>query len=378
MWSYVGDNAEKLIATQAAEYVVALLNIGLMFDPLTGNRIPVFNQFTQFQRLMSASKHTPSVLYGEQPRYFLIVEVTQESDPFPFLIETYQDSLGNWLPVIPSSAKNFLPQPASYEESIPITELLWLTVKASEPAIVSARAAAKFLMENNYFPSLYPNSNMVDERLVHAEMREVSPSSVAVTARNRKVWDEEKLEKLENEIDQLGSLLAERLLEKQALLRSLQDRLLAEGIREGLESRAAHYDSLESVEERLGRIEVVVKKLEGQLEEKEATRSKLKLNIKNDRDKETFQIEGLQTDLRSTSTTSRTYVYIVVDYLPQDLLTVIDENIKGANRQRRQFLMVSDTWRTSGISGWTLQTHFPFSWDYQSLSNLLDSTFIVT
>eukprot|EP00960_Hanusia_phi_P045519 757291-Hanusia_phi.AAC.4 len=188
---------------------------------------------------------------------------------------------------------------------------------------------------------------MVDERLVHAEvellrlffsltnslkMREVSPSSVAVTARNRKVWDEEKLEKLENEIDQLGSLLAERLLEKQALLRSLQDRLLAEGIREGLESRAAHYDSLESVEERLGRIEVVVKKLEGHLEEKEATRSKLKLNIKNDRgvlngklhsllmdvkDKETFQIEGLQTDLRSTSTTSRTYVYIVVDYLPQ-------------------------------------------------------------
>ncbi|EKX33694.1 hypothetical protein GUITHDRAFT_120084 [Guillardia theta CCMP2712] len=331
LWKHVSDNAEVSVATSAAQYVIALMNIGIMFDPLTGNRIPFFNQFTQFERLMSASKHSPSVVYGIEPRFFLIVEVTQDSDPFPFLIETYQDSLGNWQVSKPDAVR---PQAASYEVSIPITEMLWLSVKENEPAIVSARAAgegfAKFLMENNYFPSVDPNTNMVEERLLLMKMRDVSPTSVAVAARNREVWDTEKLEKLDKEIDRLGSLLADRLQEKKQLLQSVQERIL----REGKDTRSGSYDSVESVEERLKRIELVVKDLETRLEAKEKDKG--------------------------------------------DLLKVIDENAKQTMRQRRQLFLYSDAWRTSDISSWNLQAHMPFSWDYQTLSDRLNLTSIPT
>ena len=40
------------------------------------------------------------------------------------------------------------------------------------------------------------------------KMRDVSPTSVAVAARNRKVWDTEELEKLEREVSGAGCSLA--------------------------------------------------------------------------------------------------------------------------------------------------------------------------
>ena len=41
-------------------------------------------------------------------RYFLVLEIRQDAEPFMFLVEAYQDSLQNWIPIMPSPSKNFL------------------------------------------------------------------------------------------------------------------------------------------------------------------------------------------------------------------------------------------------------------------------------
>ena len=52
-----------------------------------------------------------SLTFPLQPRtqrYFLVLEIRQDAEPFIFLVEVYQDTLRNWIPIMPSPSKNFL------------------------------------------------------------------------------------------------------------------------------------------------------------------------------------------------------------------------------------------------------------------------------
>ena len=183
----------------AAQYLVALLNVRNIFP------VP-----TTLERLVAAYVNAQAV----PPRYFLVLEVAQRADPFIFLLEAYEDKRKNWIPIFPSPSKNFLALkcvrcngglgarlgdncageeiPGRCEAGIavssPRVEQQWTSQLPSHPAVASARLAAQFILEKNYFAMAEPNRDFREERVVLAEVRVETLQQTSAAQRRRRAY----------------------------------------------------------------------------------------------------------------------------------------------------------------------------------------------
>lgn len=64
----------------------------------------------------------------------------------------------------------------------------------------------------------------------------------------------------------------------------------------------------------------------------------------------------------------RTYVFLVVDYLPADLLTSKDLVARARARERRVLVLYSDKWRSRGEIDWSVVANHKFSLLQEDLS----------
>jgi len=67
----------------------------------------------------------------------------------------------------------------------------------------------------------------------------------------------------------------------------------------------------------------------------------------------------------------RTYVFLVVDYLPAALMTTKEEHLREEARVRRGLVLFSDAWKTRGKIDWTVLANHPFNLRQQDLTDAL-------
>ena len=151
------DSAELSKVTVAAEYVVALLNLrGMFANP------------TMYDRTI-VSYRCPRVV--DSPRYFIVMDINEGDDSFLFMIETYQDQLRNWQPIIPTPTKNFK-YAGSNGQSAAEADInfdLWFGAPLNDPVVLSAITSARAHLESSYFPMTF-NKSYSHLKPLHAEL----------------------------------------------------------------------------------------------------------------------------------------------------------------------------------------------------------------
>ena len=254
----------------AAQYLVALLNVRNIFP------VP-----TTLERLVAAYVNEQAV----PPRYFLVLEVAQRADPFIFLLEAYEDKRKNWIPIFPSPSKNFLalkcvrcngrlgPRlgdncageqiPGRCEAGIavssPRVEQQWTSQLPSHPAVASARLAAQFILEKNYFAMAEPNRDFREERVVLAEVRDETLQQTSAAQRRRRAYVRRQAAAEAGAERAAAAALAHALVQHKRLLTDAQS-VLDRSPDEALS--AAHADARE-VE--LQAVELQIERLEAEL-----------------------------------------------------------------------------------------------------------------
>ena len=372
----------------AAQYLVALLNVRNIFP------VP-----TTLERLVAAYVNAQAV----PPRYFLVLEVAQRADPFIFLLEAYEDKRKNWIPIFPSPSKNFLALkcvrcngglgarlgdncageeiPGRCEAGIavssPRVEQQWTSQLPSHPAVASARLAAQFILEKNYFAMAEPNRDFREERVVLAEVRVETLQQTTAAQRRRRAYVRRQAAAQAAAERAAAAALAHALVQHKRLLTDAQS-VLDLSPDEALSP--AHVDAREG---ELRAVELQIERLEAELadskrrrmehldEELVLTRALSDVGVALDDDGSSLEAPGddsgrqalghddsspdasslgvadrgvlgegragldgeIQANgqVRQAAATSedfeRTYVFLVVDYLPAALMTT-----KGASR----------------------------------------------
>ena len=357
-WPVVNDAVELETVTVAAGYVVALLNLR-----------QVFVNATALERLLVAYRCPVDNNGAISSRYFLVMDVTEGDDPFAFMVETYQDKLRNWQPILASPTKNFKESPSGF---VDLTSDLWFAAHAQDSIIISAQQAAALYMETLYYPRQgMPNYRF--EKLVHSEFLESTPSQRRMQETSSA---QRQLEKLEGEIHALAgnlsvvlSIKKSRMLEYESKRSQAQDALgrnvsrdsrTAAVVDEWLRFHAAHQADMETLEHDASALD---QQLNDAAQEKDVIGARLQ-EVEAQPEPQRRARHGA----RGLEGSTQVHAYLVLDFLPADVLqaasTIQARVLMPSMRDRRQLVLFNGDWPASGVLGWSILATHPFVTSY--------------
>jgi hypothetical protein len=222
-WPAVSDPNELNIVNSAGEYVVALMNLrGIFSNP------------TMYDRTIVAYRCAREL--DTNTRYFLVMDVNEGDGSFVIMVETYQDHLKNWQPIIPTPTKNF--KKTSEQTPVDVNFDLWFASSSANSAVSSALKAAKEHLETVYYP-ISRNQTFRLEQLLHAELLEPSTENFIL--------------RRQNEVKQMTDVVAKSRETVHALARNLSRNLAVRKsrllVRESMRKNLSNMISSNSTEE---------------------------------------------------------------------------------------------------------------------------------
>lgn len=213
-WPVISDANELNTVSNAAEYVIALMNLrGIFTNP------------TMYDRTIVAYR-CPREL-NANTRYFIVMDVNEGDGSFVVMVETYQDHLMNWQPIIPSATKNFKEKP-NEQGLLPVDVNfeLWYAASSTNPAISSALTAAKEYLLTVYFP--IGRSETADlRRLLHSEILELSTNDVILRRQSEVGQLASMIEKSKASLDAVGRNLSRTLAVRKSRILERESRQTA-------------------------------------------------------------------------------------------------------------------------------------------------------